>query len=97
MHPQCSGDVEEMRQLHLGAALHPLDGAAVDAGCVGECLLSHVQAQPPHADAVADGLAGVEDPLRLIGGHLGNALPIMIISQQQICGIIGSWNEPAAT
>jgi hypothetical protein len=44
--------------------------------------------QPAHADAVTDGLAGVDDPLRLIGWHPSNDLPTMIICQQQICGII---------
>jgi hypothetical protein len=40
--------------------------------------------QPPHADAVANGLAGVDDPLRLIGGgHPTNRLRTMIICQQQ--------------
>lgn len=96
VHSQCSSDVEEMRQLHLAAAFHPLDGAAVDVGCVREHLLGHVQVQPAHADAVTDALTCVEDPLRLIGWHSSNDLPLMIISQQQICGIIGSWIEPAA-
>ncbi len=54
---------------------------------MGEALLGHVLVQPAHADAVADGPAGVEDPLRLIGWHADNALAIMIISQQQICRI----------
>jgi hypothetical protein len=45
--------------------------------------------QPSHADAVADGPSGVEDPLRVIGGwHPTNRLRTMIISQQQICGIL---------
>jgi hypothetical protein len=49
--------------------------------------------QPPHADAVADGPAGVEDPLWVGGGwHPTNVLAIMIISQQQICGIFRSWS-----
>jgi hypothetical protein len=40
--------------------------------------------QPSHADTVTGCPAGVEDPLRLIGWHPSNALPIKIISQQQI-------------
>ncbi|WP_455753087.1 hypothetical protein [Streptomyces anthocyanicus] len=81
---QCSSDVEQMRQLHLASALHALDGAAIDASLVSEYLLSHVEVQPAYTDAVADGPTGVEDPLRLIGWHPGNALSTMIISQQQI-------------
>jgi hypothetical protein len=45
--------------------------------------------QPPDTDAVADGPSGVEDPLRVVGGgHPTNLLATMIISQQQICGIV---------
>jgi hypothetical protein len=41
--------------------------------------------QPADPDAVAGGPAGVENPLRVVGGwHPTNALAIMIISQQQI-------------
>jgi hypothetical protein len=46
--------------------------------------------QPSHADAVAGGSAGVEDPLGLIGWHPVNALRTMIICQQQNCGILRS-------
>lgn len=84
MHPQSRSDMEQMRQLHLSTALHALHGAAVDACRVGERLLGHPEPASAHADAVTDSLAGVEDPLRLIGWHPSNALPIMIISQQQI-------------
>jgi hypothetical protein len=44
--------------------------------------------EPPDPDAVAGGLAGVDDPSRLLVGHPVNALPTMIVSQQQFCGII---------
>jgi hypothetical protein len=80
-------DVHQVAEFHLGATLHPLDRAAVQAAGVGEGFLGHVEVQPPHSDAVADGLAGVEDPLRLIGWHPSNGLTTKIISQQQICGI----------
>ncbi|GAA2192664.1 hypothetical protein GCM10009787_11160 [Streptomyces bangladeshensis] len=84
MYPKGVSDVKQMAELHFGAGFHPLDRAAIEAGRVGEALLGHVLVQPAHADAVADGPAGVEDPLRLIGWHADNALAIMIISQQQI-------------
>jgi hypothetical protein len=44
--------------------------------------------QPPDPDAVADGLAGVNDPSGLLVGHPVNVLPTKIISQQQFCGIL---------
>ncbi len=84
MHPQSRGDVKQVRELHLPTAFHALNGAAVDACRVGERLLGHLEPAPTHANAVTDSPAGVEDPLRLIGWHPSNALPIMIISQQQI-------------
>jgi hypothetical protein len=88
VHSQGVSDEQEVAQLHLRPGFHALNSRAVQAGRVGEALLGHVLVQPPHADAVADGLAGVEDPLRVVGGwHPTNALAIMIISQQQICGI----------
>lgn len=85
VHAQSVSYEQQVAELHLAAALHPLDGRPVDAAGVGEALLGEVHVQPPHADAVADGPSGVEDPLRVIGGwHPINALAIMIISQQQI-------------
>jgi hypothetical protein len=88
MHPQSVRHMQEMAEFHLAASLHPLDGRPVEAGRVGEGFLGHVEVQPPHADAVADGPAGVDDPLGLIGWHPTNRLRTMIISQQQFCGII---------
>jgi hypothetical protein len=84
VYSQSSGDVKQMRQLHLGAGLHALDRRPVELGRVREHLLGHVEVKSPHADAVTDGPAGVDDPLGLFGWHLSNALSIMIISQQQI-------------
>lgn len=84
MHPKSSSDMEQMRQLHLGAGFHALDRRPVDSARMGECLLGHVEVQPAHADAVSDGPAGVDDPLGLFGWHATNRLSIMIISQQQI-------------
>lgn len=76
--------VQEMAELHLTAGFHALDGGAVESAAVRQGFLGHVEVQPPYSDAVADGPAGVEDPLRLFGWHADNALLIMIISQQQI-------------
>lgn len=77
---------QQMGQLHLVTSLHALDRRPVDARTVGEALLSVVHAVPPDANAVADGLAGIGDPLGVVGGgHPHNALSIMIISQQQNC------------
>jgi hypothetical protein len=81
---QCVRDEQQVTQFHLMAGFHALDRRPVDGGLVGERLLGHVHLQPSDADAVADGLAGVEDPLRLVGWHPVNALATMIISQQQI-------------
>lgn len=84
MHPQCVRDEQQVAELHLGARLHALDGASIDAGLLGQAFLGHVHVQPAHADAVADGPAGVEDPLRVIGcWHPTNALMILVACQQQ--------------
>ena len=87
MCPQSVSHEQQVAQLHLAARLHTLDRGPVDAGAVGEGFLGHVLVQPSDADAVSGCPAGVEDPLRLVGWHPSNALSIMIISQQQICGI----------
>jgi hypothetical protein len=84
VNPQCVRDEQQVAEFHLAAGFHALDRRPVDAARVGEDLLRHVLVQPSHADAVAGGSAGVEDPLGLIGWHPTNLLPAMIISQQQI-------------
>lgn len=84
MHPQCISNEKQVAQLHLATSFHALDRRPVETARVGEALLSHVQVQSPHADAVADAAAGVENPLGLIGWHPTNRLRTMIISQQQI-------------
>lgn len=87
MHPQSVCHVQEMAEFHLGSGLHALDGRPVQAARVGEGFLGHVEVQSSYTDAVTDGPARFEDPLRLVGRHPTNLLAIMIISQQQICGI----------
>jgi len=87
---QSFGDEQQVAEFHLGAGFHALDRRPVEPAGVSEGLLRHVHVQPAHADAVADTAAGVEDPLGLFGWHPANALPTMIISQQQICGILRS-------
>lgn len=88
MHPQSMRHMQEMAQLHLLTGFHPLHGRPVQAGGVGEGFLGHVQVQPSHADAVARGPAGIENPLGLVGWHPTNLVATMILSQQQICGIL---------
>lgn len=89
MHPQCMRNEQQVAEFHLGAGLHALDRRPVNAAGVRKGFLGHVLVQPSHANAVADGLAGVEDPLRVVGGwHPTNLLATMIISQQQNCGIL---------
>jgi hypothetical protein len=87
VHPQRVRHVQEMAELHLVPGFHALDRRPVEAGCVGEGFLGEVEVQPSYSDAVADVSSGVEDPLGLIGWHAVNRIRIMIISQQQICGI----------
>jgi hypothetical protein len=84
VHPQSVSHQQQVAELHLVAGFHPLDGAAVDARGVREGLLGQVLVQPADANAVPGRPAGCGDPLGLIGWHLSNALPIKIISQQQI-------------
>lgn len=83
MYSQRVRNEKQMRQLHLGTALHALDGRPVHAGCVRKALLGEVELQSAHADTVADGPAGVGDPLGLFGWHVVNRLRLMILSQQQ--------------
>jgi len=88
MHPQLVGHQQQVAEFHLLAGFHALDCAAVQAGGVGEGFLGHVLVEPSDPDAVADGLAGIDDPSGLLVGHPANGLPTKIISQQQICGIL---------
>jgi hypothetical protein len=84
VYPQRVRHVKQVAEFHLCPALHALDRRPVEPSYVGKGLLGQVQMQAPHTDAVADGPAGLKDPLGLIGWHSINALSIMIISQQQI-------------
>jgi hypothetical protein len=82
--PQAVRDEQQVAEFHFVAGFHPLDGGSVDAAGVGEGFLGHAEVESAYADAVAGAPAGVADPLGLFGWHSANALPIMIISQQQI-------------
>lgn len=88
MHPQLVGHQQQVAEFHLLAGFHPLDRRPVQARGLGEGFLGHVLVEPPDSDAVADGLAGVDDPSGLLVGHPVNVLLTKIISQQQICGIL---------
>jgi hypothetical protein len=90
MHPQLVGNQQQVTEFHLLAGFHALDRRPVESGDVSEGLLGEVLVEPPDPDAVADGLAGIDDPSGLLVGHLVNALPTMIISQQQFCGTLRS-------
>jgi hypothetical protein len=76
VYPQSVSHEEQVRQLHLVPGFHALDRGPVDAGGVGEGLLSHRLLEASHA--------GRGDPLGQFGWHATNRLRIMIISQQQI-------------
>ena len=90
MDAQLVSNQEQVADLRVAvAALDALDRRPVDPGERGETFLGEVLVQPADAHAVAKGSTGVEDPWRLVGGrHSTNAQPLMIISQQQICGIL---------
>lgn len=76
-------DKQQVAELHLLTGFHALDRRPVDAGGVRQGLLGAVHVQPADAHAVARRPAGVDDPLGMFGWHPSNALPTMIISQQQ--------------
>jgi hypothetical protein len=63
VYPQGVSDQQQVAELHLVTGFHPLDRRPVQAARVSEGLLGHVLVQAPHADAVADGPAGLRDPL----------------------------------
>lgn len=90
MHAQLVSNQQQVADLRVtGAALDALDRRPVDTGERRESFLGQVLVQSADADAVAEGSTGVEDPWRLVGGrHSTNAQPLMIISQQQNCGIL---------
>jgi hypothetical protein len=88
VHAESVSNEQHVAEFHLRAGFHALDRRPVDAAGVGEGFLRHVLVQPPYPDAVADSPAGFENPLGLIGWHLANLLPTMIICQQQNCGIL---------
>lgn len=91
MDVQSAGDQEQLADFRVAvAALDALDRRPVDAGELGKLLLGEVAPYAGVADAVADGATGSEDPFGLVGGHSSNAVALMILSQQQICGIPGS-------
>lgn len=78
MRAQRIGHDQQVTELHLGACFHALDRRPVEARHVSQGFLGHVEVQSPDADAISGGPAGVEDPLRVVGGHPVNALSIMV-------------------
>ncbi len=84
MNPERPRDPQQVADLRLFSVLNPLDRAAVDLGRFGEPFLGHVEVYAPDADAVADGSAGVEDPLVVCGWHASHAPLKIILCPQQI-------------
>lgn len=84
MYPQRFGDQQQVADLRLFPVLDSLKRAAVDLGGLGKPLLGHVEVHAADADAVADGPAGIEDPLVVCGGHDSHAPPKIILCPQQI-------------
>lgn len=88
MDPQRAGDQQEMADLRLFPVLDALDRASVQSGRFGQSLLGHAEVQPSHACAVADGPAGIADPLVVFGRlHDSHAALKIILCPQQFCGI----------
>lgn len=86
MHAQCLRDPQQVADLHLLAGLHALERVAGQPGLLKQPLLGPAEFDAADTDAVADGPAGVDDPLGMIGGHSNNAAPKMILCQPQKWG-----------
>lgn len=91
MNTQDASDPQQRRDAGIPrASLDLLIGGAREVRGEEHRLLGHVLAEPPDADAVADGAALVEQPGVVIGqaGHSTNGLTKIIISQPCLSGII---------
>jgi hypothetical protein len=91
MDTQNASDPQQRRDARVSrASLDLLVRGAREVRCEEDGLLGHVLAEPPDADAVADGAALMEQPGVVIGqaGHSTNALTKIIISQPCLSGII---------
>lgn len=91
MHTENVGDPQQRPDAGIpGAGLDLLIGGAREVSGEEDGLLRHVLAEPPDADAVADGAALMEQPGVVIGqaGHSTNALTKIIISQPCLSGIM---------
>ena len=97
VHTKSVGDEQEVAEFRLGAGFHALDRRPVQPGLVSQGFLRHVEPEPAHADAIARGPAGIENPLGLVGRHADNRFGTMIVCQQQICGIFRSWKSDRRT
>ena len=85
MDAQRTRDQQQVADLRLLPVLDALDCAAVDAGQLGESILSQIEMHPLHAHAVADSPSGIEDPLLVVCGvHDRHAAPKIILCPQQI-------------
>lgn len=90
MHAKNASDPQQRSDARVAAAgLDLLIGGAREVRREVDGLLGHVLAEPPDANAVADGAALKEQPSVVIGqaGHSTNALTKIIISQPCLSGI----------
>ena len=90
MHAQDAGNPQQRRNPHIGGPVFDLlVGGAGEAGGEVDALLGHVLVDAPDADAVADGLALLEEPVVVVGqpGHPIDTRPLMILSLPGIPGI----------
>lgn len=86
MHAQRFRHPQEVAHLHLLAGLHALQRVARHVGGFPETLLGPAQVYASEADAVTDPAAGLNDPLRVFGGHAFNVAAKMILCQPQFWG-----------
>jgi len=93
MYAESAGDPQQRRypRIHR-AGLDVLIGLPPDLGGKEHGLLRAVLADACDADAVADSAALLQEPGVIIGQvrHSTNALPVTIMSQPGIPGILGS-------
>lgn len=88
MHAQRLGHPEQVADLHLFAGLHALNRVAGKFSGLPQALLGPVELMAADANAVTDRLAGIDDPLGMVGRHELHAVPLLILCLPQIWGIL---------
>lgn len=81
---------EQIADLHLLAGFHALQRVAGEFGGIHQPLLRPVELHAANTDAVANCLAGLDDPLGMRLRHGLNAAPKIILCQPQKWGDFGS-------